>query len=113
MNYEFHVGDIILLDKRDATEIGWLQEFQKISRNEYAFVFHWIDGRIRSWAGKISELPENFVRIGKYDFTKKNKQIEKLTYAESYLNGYQVLTGKKLIDTINELVDAVNELRKK
>ena len=55
-----------------------------------------------------------YKRIGKYDFTKPEvKKIEKLTYAESYINGYQVLTGRKLIDKINELVDAVNELMKK
>ena len=56
----------------------------------------------------------SYKRIGKYDFAKHEvKQIEKLNYAESYINGYQVLTGRKLIDKINELVDIVNELKEK
>ena len=38
-------------------------------------------------------------------------QKEYISYCPWY--GYQVLTGRKLIDKINELVDIVNELRNK
>lgn len=52
--------------------------------------------------------------IGDYVETKDGVvgYIINVSIAESYINGYQVLTGRKLIDKINELVDIVNELRK-
>lgn len=109
MNYEFHVGDYV------ETVSGAKGYINQILYKE-PYYFKWIvtdtDG------AEFSEFCEarcgdlnKYARIGQYDFTKP-KQIEKLTYAESYINGYQVLTGRKLIDTINELVDAVNELRR-
>lgn len=111
MKYEFHVGDYV--ETVDG-EIGYLTKividedfinfYGVFSYNKKSFEFHYYR----------ELLPYSFRRIGKYDFTKPEvKKIEKLTYAKSHINGYQVLTGRKLIDKINELVDIVNELKEK
>lgn len=112
MKYEFHVGDYV------ETVSGAKGYIDQILYEE-PYYFKWIvtdtDGAefsefCKTRCGDLSK----YARIGQYDFTKPEvKQIEKLTYAESYINGYQVLTGRKLIDTINELVAAVNKLMKK
>ena len=113
MNYEFHVGDYVetkegvigYISSVLATGDAWwmcasdCHGYQ--AGQEYGIMYN-------------GDFTHNYNRIGQYVFTKPEvKQIEKLTYAESYINGYQVLTGRKLIDTINELVDAVNELMNK
>jgi len=56
--------------------------------------------------GTIEQLPKSFNRIGKYDFTKEQqpKEIEKLPPCS---NGWHAT----ITDKINELVEAVNELR--
>ena len=54
------------------------------------------------------ELRYRFIRIGQYDFTKKDK-IEFLIGKDS--NDY--CNSKLMWDKINELVEAVNELRDK
>ena len=115
MKYEFHVGDYVAYSDKYETYKGYVMEYMKPTFSEqHCFVFQWDDGRQTGWSGYIEDLPHNFIRIGQYDFTKPEvKKIEKLTYAESYINGYQVLTGRKLIDKINELVDIVNELKEK
>ena len=111
MDYEFHVGDYV--ETIDG-EIGYLTKividedfinfYGVFSYNKKSFEFHYYR----------ELLPYSFRRIGKYDFTKHEvKKIEKLNYAESYINGYQVITGRKFIDKINELVDIVNELKEK
>lgn len=110
MNYEFHVGDYV--ETVDGT-IGYISYVLATGDAWWVCVS---DGH-GYYAGKEYSIFCNmnlscyYKRIGKYDFIKSElKQIEKLTYAESYINGYQVLTGRKLIDKINELVDAANEL---
>jgi hypothetical protein len=113
MDYEFHVGDYV--ETKDSI-IGYISSVLATgdawwmctsdghgyhAGQEYGIMYN-------------GDFTHNYNRIGQYDFTKPEiKQIEKLTYAESYINGYQILTGRKLIDKINELVDAVNELREK
>ena len=104
MNYEFHVGDYV---ETVSGAKGYID--QVLSGGLY--YFRWVITDTEGVEFYCSDLSK-YVRIGQYDFTKPEK-IEKLTYAESYINGYQVLTGRKLIDKINELVDAVNELRKR
>lgn len=110
MNYEFHVGDYV---ETVSGAKGYID--QVLSEGPY--YFRWVttdtDGAEFSdfCATRCSDLSK-YARIGQYDFTKPEK-IEKLTYAESHINGYQVLTDRKLIDKINELIDAVNELRKR
>ena len=126
MNYEFHVGDYVeTLDGK----IGYVYYFRP-----NVLVFKMPDGEQYEISTDVldwSTHPENvFKRIGAYDFTKKEKKkIETLTinktifqytgdgtsntgsdYTEVYEN---TKFQDKMIDKINELVDAVNKLMDK
>ena len=126
MNYEFHVGDYI--ETRDG-KVGYIYYFRP-----NVLVFKTQDGGqyeistdVLDWSGH----PENvFKRIGAYDFTKKEKikieQLEKDLPVEGKCkdkkvmiqqhldDGYYTLVyNDKMIDKINELVDAVNQLMDK
>lgn len=106
MKYEFHKGDYVALSDKNGTLHGYVKEYMKPTfSSEHCFVFQWDDGTQTGWSGDIQELPHNFVRIGQYDFTKPEqpKEIERLP--ESWMDTPEHCK-------INELVDAVNELRK-
>lgn len=105
MNYEFHVGDYVENRKGD---VGWVT-----SVTDEKIVWETNNGR--TYVMEVPTLnrvqcPEAlFLRIGAYDFTKKEKKkIELLEY-----NGSPDWDDSLLLDKINELVDAVNELRDK
>lgn len=125
MNYEFHVGDYV--ETVDG-EIGYLTKividedfinfYGVFSYNKKSFEFHYYR----------ELLPYSFRRIGKYDFTKPEqpKEIKKLP--DGYGDGYVLYKGTTEVDgsvdngwvsigvlssKINDLVDAVNELRSK
>lgn len=111
MKYEFHVGDYV---KTKCGHIGYVSKINQLSDEHNILYICYTDGKTFPCDVIDRDVGNGFDRIGQYDFTKPEvKQIEKLTYAESYINGYQVLTGRKLIDKINELVDIVNKLMKK
>ena len=104
MNYEFHVGDYI--ENREG-DVGWIT-----SVTDENIVWATNDGK--TYVMEVSTLnrvqcPEAlFVRIGAYDFTKKEKKkIENLTKPQ------WSMPVEDLIDKINELVDAVNKLMDK
>ena len=126
MNYEFHVGDYI--ENREG-DVGWVT-----SVTDENIVWATNDGK--TYVMEVSTLnrvqcPEAlFVRIGAYDFTKKEKKkIEQLekdlpiegkykdkkVMIKQYLDdGYYTLVySTEMIDKINELVDAVNKLMDK
>ena len=123
MNYEFHVGDYV--ETRDG-KVGYIYYFRP-----NVLVFKTQDGGryeistdVLDWSGH----PENvFKRIGAYDFTKKEKkkieQLEKdlpvemkigdkVATMKQYFDGNcnTIIYSTKMIDKINELVDAVNLL---
>ena len=123
MNYEFHVGDYI--ENREG-DVGWVT-----SVTDENIVWATNDGK--TYVMEVSTLnrvqcPEAlFVRIGAHDFTKKEKKkIEALTINKTMYqytgdgtsNGGADYTAvydntkfqDKMIDKINELVDAVNLL---
>ena len=110
MKYEFHIGYYV--ETKDGV-VGYIINVSIENKGDVLLLdIQYPDGVVHNMI-TMDDLPYFFTRIGQYDFTKPEvKKIEKLTYAESYINGYQVLTGRKLIDKINELVDIVNELRK-
>ena len=111
MKYEFHVGDYV--ETKDGV-VGYIINVSIEDKGDVLLLDIQYPGGVGYNIITMDDLPYFFARIGQYDFAKPEvKQIEKLTYAESYINGYQVLTGRKLIDTINELVAAVNKLMKK
>ena len=125
MNYEFHVGDYVETVGGakgyicDANKDWW---YCTNADDEYSFGY--VYRIVRLGRGGIHEC---YKRIGVYDFTKKEKKkIEALTINKTMYqytgdgtsNGGADYTAvydntkfqDKMIDKINELVDAVNLL---
>ena len=125
MNYEFHVGDYVETVGEakgyicDANKDWW---YCTNADDEYSFGY--VYRIVRLGRGEIHEC---YNRIGTYDFTKKEKKkIEALTINKTMYqytgdgtsNGGADYTAvydntkfqDKMIDKINELVDAVNLL---
>ena len=71
MIYTFHVGDYARLERADGTLsktlTGYVSSYQRPGRS-HSFIFKWDDGTQTGWSGNIEDLPQNFTRIGKYDF---------------------------------------------
>ena len=126
MKYEFHIGDYV----EDATgRVGYIQSIcqceQCKARSFYEPFVLYTDGNgDYITAYEYEKGFPGYKRIGQYDFTKKAEdKIEPL--AEEYIKSFPIckttttgndsewrsidigVVGKK----INELVDAVNELR--
>lgn len=110
MKYEFHVGDYV---ETKANSIGYISH---IDDDDIRWYCVYDVGGVRagseySVAGiENNELMRYYNHIGQYDFTKpgKPKEIDRLKS-----NGWCMgVGGDDLITKINELVDAVNELRK-
>ena len=118
MNYEFHVGDYV---EAAGGAVGYI-----ISVEDDAFT--WVnhtpirDGddvysnvEQRNFYSSVKDL---FVRIGAYDFTKKEKKkIMRLSEDDSWLTFRNTNKANVnllyIIKRINELVDAVNTLMDK
>lgn len=123
MKYEFHVGDYVAFSNKYDTMHGYVKEYMKPTfSNEHCFVFQWDDGTQTGWSGNIQDLPHNFVRIGQYDFTKKDngrdegkiKPLVKSWILEGACsNGEYYFDSREVIKKINELVEAVNRLEEK
>ena len=105
MNYEFHVGDYV------ETWSGVVGYIISIEDDAFTWVNHtpirdgddaYFNVEQRNFYSSVKDL---FVRVGAYDFTKKEKKkIENLTKPQ------WSMPVEDLIDKINELVDAVNLL---
>ena len=120
MNYEFHVGDYV---KTIGGFVGWISN---IKDNNYIVI---TDENNNSCGYHLPPEEKFFLRIGTYDFTKKEKKIEQLekdlpikgkfkdksVIIKQYLGDdyYTLVYNDKMIDKINELVDAVNKLMDK
>ena len=129
MNYEFHVGDYV---ETWSGVSGHISKFEKWRHPDFIedsvwFVYTTKKGNSYYFESEVSQLKYEFRRIGEYDFTKKKKKkIEQLekdlpiegkykdkkVMIKQYLDdGYYTLVySTKMIDKINELVDAVNLL---
>ena len=127
MNYEFHVGDYV------ETYSGAVGYIISIEDDAFTWVNHtpirdgddvYFNVEQRNFYSSVRDV---FIRIGAYDFTKKEKKkIEALTINKTmyqYTGDGTSNTGAdytavyentkfqdKMIDKINELVDAVNLL---
>ena len=102
MEYEFHVGDYV---ETVGGFVGWISA---IRNNEYIII---VDKNNNTCGYYMPQESHYFNRIGQYDFTKseKPKEIDRLKS-----NGWCMgVSGDNLITKINELVDAVNEMRNK
>ena len=112
MNYEFHVGDYV---EDVCGHTGYIKDVSEKS-NTFTIVWRnycgtdytqmrWFD----HYAPNRRKWEDDFVRIGAYDFTKKEKKkIEPLNYIITETNMSYQLTALK--SKINTLVDAVNKL---
>ena len=128
MKYEFHVGDYV--ETKDGrvgyiTQVAFSNEVKRwcsmrIMRRQNDFII--------SFEGNEDLIPDKFNRIGQYDFTKKDKVQpllinkhtnmycgnEKTNSTSDYKTVFeQDELNDKVIAKINELVEAVNELRNK
>lgn len=103
MKYEFHVGDYV---ETVGGFIGWVNRMRDDG-------YIWVANKDIASCGCSYRMPEQlkyFVRIGQYDFTKKDKgKIEPLIckQANDYCN------NRLMRDKINELVEVVNQLKEK
>lgn len=85
MIYTFHVGDYVRLERTDGTLsktlTGYVSSYQRPGRS-HSFIFKWDDGTQTGWSGNIEDLPQNFTRIGKYDFALIRGMLKNCGYAE-------------------------------
>ena len=99
MKYEFHVGDYV--EMADGL-VGWVCQVK--DDDCICVADKYVTGYYR-----IPEELRYFNCIGQYDFTKKDEgKIELLEY-----NGSPDWDDSLLLDKINELVEAVNQLKEK
>ena len=100
MSYEIHVGDYV---ETIGGFVGWISN---IKDNNYIVI---TDENNNSCGYRLPQDDRYFVRIGAYDFTKKEKKkIEQLDYIVPTTDMIYQLSA--LQNKINELVDAVNLL---
>ena len=107
MNYEFHVGDYV------ETYSGAVGYIISIEDDAFTWVNHtpirdgndvYFNVEQRNFYSSVKDV---FVRIGAYDFTKKEKKKIEM------IDGVDIGDPEDrcfIIDKINELVDAVNLL---
>ena len=82
MDYEFHVGDYV---ETVYGDIGYITSIEMDFRGDpyidlYTSMKNKIDIRCCEYHGFTSEIPKYFRRIGRYDFTKNDKKIERGYY---------------------------------
>ena len=85
MIYTFHAGDYARLERADGTLsktlTGYVFSYERSGRF-HSFIFKWDDGTQTGWSGNIADLPQNFTRIGKYDFALIRGMLKNCGYAE-------------------------------
>ena len=85
MIYTFHAGDYARLERADGTLsktlTGYVFSYERSGRF-HSFIFKWDDGTETGWSGNIENLPQNFTRIGKYDFALIRGMLKNCGYAE-------------------------------
>ena len=125
MNYEFHVGDYV---ETAGGAKGYIcdanKDWWRCTNADDEYSVGYVYRIVRLGRGGIHEC---YNRIGAYDFTKKEKkkieQLEKdlpvemkvgdkVAIMKQYVDGNYntIIYSTKMIDKINELVDAVNLL---
>ena len=119
MNYEFHVGDYV------ETYSGAVGYIISIEDDAFTWVNHtpirdgddvYFNVEQRNFYSSVKDV---FVRIGSYDFTKKEKKkIEAISDCNKHIVANAIKSDSQLVRTviddiwnkINELVDTVNLL---
>ena len=122
MKYEFHVGDYV------ETYSGAVGYIISVEDDAFTWVNHtpirdgddvYSNVEQRNFYSSVKDL---FVRIGTYDFTKKEKKkIEPISDCNKHIFANAIRSDNHLVrvvsddilNKINELVDAVNKLMDK
>ena len=113
MKYEFHVGDYV---ETIGGFVGWISNIQD---NNYIVI---TDENNNSCGYRLPQEEKFFLRIGAYDFTKKEKKkIEPISDCNKHIfanaiksdNQLVRMVSEDILNKINELVDAVNKLMDK
>ena len=122
MNYEFHVGDYV------ETYSGAVGYIISIEDDAFTWVNHtpirdgddvYSNVEQRNFYSSVKDV---FIRIGPYDFTKKEKKkIEPISDCNKHIFANAIRSDNHLVrvvsddilNKINELVDAVNKLMDK
>ena len=118
MNYEFHVGDYV------ETYSGAVGYIISVEDDAFTWVNHtpirdgddvYSNVEQRNFYSSVKDV---FIRIGAYDFTKKEKKkIQRLSEDDSWLTFRNTNKANVnlcyIINKINELVDVVNKLMDK
>lgn len=116
MNYEFHVGDYV---KTRAGFIGYIDNISNLENDNIALRVCYSDGATAIFKVNDLNIRNNFLRIGAYDFTKKEKKkIEPISDCNKHIFANAIKSDNQLVRTvsdnilnkINELVDVVNKL---
>ena len=119
MNYEFHVGDYV---KTRAGYIGYIESIHDLLHEVTGLYVRFVDGDCHCFEVTDKTIASNFLRIGAYDFTKKEKKrIEPISdcnkhiFANAIKSDSQIVrvVSDDILNKINELVDAVNKLMEK
>lgn len=119
MNYEFHVGDYV---KTRAGYIGYIDNISDLENDNIAVRVCYSDGATGIFKVNDLNIINNFLRIGAYDFTKKEKKrIESINDCNKHIFANAIKSDNQLVrmvsddilNKINELVDAVNKLMDK
>lgn len=116
MNYEFHVGDYV---KTRAGYIGYIESTHDLLNGVTGLYVQFADGDCHCFEVTNKTISSNFIRIGAYDFTKKEKKkIESISdcnkniFANAIKSDNQLvrMVSDEIFDKINELVNVVNKL---
>ena len=120
MNYEFHVGDYV---KTRAGYIGYIESIHDLLHGVTGLYVRFADDDCQCFEVTDKTISSNFLRIGAYDFTKKEKKkkIEPIGDYNKYIftnaikpdNQLVRIVSNDILNKINELVDAVNLLMDK
>ncbi len=112
--YNFRVGDYVEANGETEKKFGYITKITRQCLNDDGDIFYNIEAicvnykpaLMITFNGTIELLEKSFNRIGEYDFTKEQqlKEIKKLPHCSQ---GWHAT----ITDKINELVEAVNELR--
>lgn len=114
MKYEFHIGDYV---ETVEGKKGYLSKYQ-VFNGHIVFYVQYKDEKIYPCDVREDGLRYRFVRIGQYDFTKKDEgKIEPLVKSWIIENddskGEYYFDSREVIKKINELVETVNRLEEK
>ena len=119
MKYEFHVGDYV--ETKDG-RVGYITKICHCEvckdRGFYEPYVRYNDGEEEYiTVHEVEHFQDFYNRIGQYDFTKPEQPEEIKRLIKSWIlddgkdNGEYYFDAREVINKINELIDAVNELK--